>query len=234
MPLAPPDDRRRQETAARANQPVKAFATPKAWATWLERQPMAKAATSAVIGIFAVCVMCAFSACAPRPTPTKEASPSTATGEAASAPATRQEHLDSGAVYFQACAICHGKNGRGGRGPAVANSDYVLADRERLIRTVLAGVREPIHVNGVRWKTGEMLGWAETWDDFKIAAVLTYIRAALNDTLVTDCVPEDFEAGTWASCTSAPRAPEEIASDSVSVAEVAAVRIRLGLPPPSP
>ena len=184
-------------------------------------------------------------ACNPRPSPTTQVAPmnsgtttaSTATGEAAPVPApqpTRQVLLDSGAVYFQACAICHGKNGRGGRGPAVANSDYVLADRERLIRTVLAGVREPIHVNGVRWKTGEMLGWAETWDDFRIAAVLTYIRAALNDTLVTDCVPEDFEAGTWASCTSAPRAPEEIASDSVSVAEVAVIRALLGLPRPKP
>jgi mono/diheme cytochrome c family protein len=137
--------------------------------------------------------------------------------------------LDSGAVYFLNCAICHGKNGRGGRGPAVANSDYVMADRERLIRTVLAGVKEPIHVNGVRWKTGEMLGWAETWDDFKIAAVLTYIRAALNDTLVTDCIPEDIEAGTWASCTSTPRDPEDIAQDSVGVDEVAAVRRALGL-----
>ena len=141
---------------------------------------------------------------------------------------SRQILLDSGAVYFQACAICHGKNGRGGRGPAVTNSDYVMADRERLIRTVLAGVKEPIHVNGVRWKTGEMLGWAETWDDFKIAAVLTYVRA-LNDTLVTDCVPEDYEAGTWASCTSTPRDPAEMARDSIAVDEVAAMRRALGL-----
>lgn len=137
---------------------------------------------------------------------------------------TRQTLLDSGRVYFQACAICHGGNGRGGRGPAVANSDYVQGDRARLIRTVLDGVHEPIRVNGVRWKTGEMIGWRETWDDFKVAAVLTYIRAALNDSTVVSCIPEDFETGTWASCTLTPRAADDIARDSVSVRDVAEVR----------
>jgi mono/diheme cytochrome c family protein len=132
--------------------------------------------------------------------------------------------LDSGRVYFQACAICHGNNGHGGRGPTLANSDYVQGDRERLIRTVLDGVREPIRVNGVRWKTGEMLGWAETWPDFKIAAVLTYIRAALNDSTVVSCVNEDVNTGTWASCVTVPRPAAEIAADSVSVEEVSAVR----------
>jgi mono/diheme cytochrome c family protein len=132
--------------------------------------------------------------------------------------------LDSGRVFFQSCAVCHGKNGRGGRGPTLANSDYVQGDRERLIRTVLDGVREPIRVNGVRWKTGEMLGWAETWDDFKIAAVLTYVRAVLNDSLVTSCIPEDVESGTWASCNTTPRNPADIATDSVSVRDVAAMR----------
>src|SRR5690606_8858923 len=103
--------------------------------------------------------------------------------------------------------------------------DYVMADRTRLIRTVLEGVKDSIRVNGVRWRTGEMLGWGETWDDFKIAAVLTYIRAALNDSRVTNCVPEDFAAGVWASCESAPRTPEDIASDSIAVDEVTAVRV---------
>ncbi len=139
---------------------------------------------------------------------------------------SRQMLLDSGRVFFQACAICHGKNGRGGRGPAVANSDYVQGDRTRLIHTVLNGVKEPITVNGVRWKTGEMLGWRETWDDFKIAAVLTYITVALNDSTVTDCIPEDYEAGTWASCTVTPRSKADIARDSVAVSEVATARTK--------
>jgi mono/diheme cytochrome c family protein len=139
----------------------------------------------------------------------------------------RRTLIDSGRVYFQACAICHGKNGRGGRGPTLANSDYVQGDRAHLIRTVLDGVREPIRVNGVRWKTGEMLGWAETWDDFKIAAVLTYVRTVLNDSLVTACIPEDVESGTWASCTTTPRNAADIATDSISVREVASVRAML-------
>lgn len=150
--------------------------------------------------------------------------PVAASGSAHPFQASREMLLDSGRVYYQACAICHGGNGRGGRGPTVANSDYVQGDRTRLIRTVLDGVREPIHVNGVRWRTGEMLGWAEVWDDFRIASVLTYIRVAFNDSTVTACTPEDFETGTWASCTLVPRAAEEIAQDSVSVAEVAVLR----------
>jgi mono/diheme cytochrome c family protein len=142
---------------------------------------------------------------------------------------TRAMLIDSGRVYFQACAICHGKNGRGGRGPTLANSDYVQGDRTRLIRTVLDGLRDSIRVNGVRWKTGEMLGWAETWDDFKIAAVLTYVRTVLNDSLVTACIPEDVEAGTWASCNTAPRSSTEIATDSISVHEVVEMRSKLNL-----
>jgi mono/diheme cytochrome c family protein len=152
------------------------------------------------------------------------ASPSVPADWTDSARAPRAVLLDSGAAYFRACAVCHGFNGRGGRGPAVASSDYVMADRGRLIRTVLYGVRDSIRVNGVRWNTGEMLGWGETWPDFRIAAVLTYVRAALNDSLVTACVPEDAKAGTWASCEMTPRDPAAIAADSIAVEEVAAVR----------
>lgn len=152
-----------------------------------------------------------------------ETSPAVSVAETAPSP-TRKTLLDSGRVYFKACAICHGGNGRGGRGPAVANSDYAQGDRTRLIRTVLDGVHEPIRVNGVLWKTGEMIGWRDTWDDFKIAAVLTYIRAALNDSTVTACIPEDFETGTWASCTLIPRDAADIARDSVSLRDVADVR----------
>jgi hypothetical protein len=166
--------------------------------------------------------------CAPRPEdsrPEDTSSPAVALPDSLRVP--RAVLLDSGAVYFQACAICHGGNGRGGRGPAVANSDYVMGDRTRLIRSVLDGVRDSIRVNGVRWRTGEMLGWAETWPDFKIAAVLTYIRAALNDSLVVSCVPEDAATGTWASCESVARTPGDIAADSIAVHEVSAVRASL-------
>lgn len=145
--------------------------------------------------------------------------------------ATRAALRDSGAVLFRSCAICHGGNGRGGRGPTLANSDYVMGDRERLIRTVLFGVRDSIRVNGVRWKTGEMLGWADTYNDFQIAAVLTYVRTALNDSLVTSCIPEDIEAGTWASCNAVARNPSQIATDSISVQEVTEVRFKPNLRP---
>ncbi len=139
--------------------------------------------------------------------------------------------IDSGRIVFQTCAFCHGGKGQGGRGPNLANSDYVMGGRERLIRTVLEGVHNSIRVNGVRWKSGEMVGWAGTYDDFKIAAVLTYIRTALNDSLVTSCIPEDVETGTWASCKLVARNPEDIATDSISVREVAESRSKINLRP---
>jgi mono/diheme cytochrome c family protein len=171
-------------------------------------------------------------AMAPAPRVPPDSTPSRSITRPVSQEISRQTLLDSGRVYFQACGICHGFNGRGGRGPALVNSDYVQADRTRLIRTVLAGIQQPIRVNGVRWKTGEMLGWAETWPDFKIASVLTYIRVALNDSLVVSCIPEDYETGTWASCEKKARDATEIATDSVTVTEIAAQRAALGLPSP--
>ncbi len=144
-----------------------------------------------------------------------------------SAHAPRAVLLDSGAAYFQSCAGCHGPHGEGERGPALANADYLMADRARSIRVVLEGVFDSIRVNGEPWPGYGMPGFGDMMTDFEIAAVLTYIRAVLNDSLVVSCIPQDLDEGIFASCEKEPRTAGEIAVDSIAVSEVAAVRASL-------
>jgi mono/diheme cytochrome c family protein len=150
------------------------------------------------------------------------------------APDSRSVLIDSGIVVFESCAGCHGEggDGKGHGGPVLANSDYVMGGTKRLIATVLAGVNAPITVNGQSYPGGSMQGWAETYSDVAIAGVLTYIRGVLNDSLVTGCTANptnEFDV----TCTKVARTPQSRETDSVSVAEVAAVRDSLELPYPT-
>lgn len=140
----------------------------------------------------------------------------------------RQFLIDTGEVVFSNfCAGCHGTNGEGSRGPQLANSDYVMGSHERLITTVLAGNTDSIQVNGVWYPGGGMSSQASDIDDLGIAAILTYVRAVLNDSLVTNCVAiDDFSA----ECEKTERPAEDIAADSITVEAVAAVRDSLDLP----
>ncbi len=129
--------------------------------------------------------------------------------------------IDSGEVVFtEHCAGCHGEYGEGSRGPRLANSDYVMGSKERLIRTVLAGNADSLQVNGV-WYAGGGMPQHRYVSDLDIAAALTYIRVMLNDSLVTNCVAvDDFSA----TCDFNPRPQADIDTDSISVEMVAAVR----------
>ena len=87
--------------------------------------------------------------------------------------------LEKGAERFKAiCTMCHGPNGKGGSGPPLANSDFLMADRERSIRIQLQGLTDSIVVNGQPY-TLSMPPMGGT--NVEIAAVLTYVRNALND-----------------------------------------------------
>ena len=150
---------------------------------------------------------------------------------------TRQMLLDSGAVAYNSCSGCHGTSGEGGRGPVLANSDYVMGSKERIIRTVLNGLidSDTIVVNGDTIVGGGMPFWRSDVtpveeggiSDFNIAAILTYIRVTMNDSLVTGCT-HDPQAGTV--CTFEARSEADILSDSVSVEMVTAVRDTLAPP----
>jgi hypothetical protein len=142
----------------------------------------------------------------------------------------RSRLLDSGAVLYTNCAGCHGMNGEGGRAPPHANADFVMNNRQLVIRLVLRGNHEDprtidtLTVNGVPYAGGGMPGWADYLSNFQIASVLTYIRAVLNDSLVTNCNPNVLDANDFPVCVKTPRSAAAIAADSVAVWEVKAVR----------
>lgn len=56
-------------------------------------------------------------------------------------------------VYISNCASCHQKTGNGLEGafPPLAQSDYLLADKERAIQIAANGMDGPIVVNGVEY-----------------------------------------------------------------------------------
>lgn len=141
--------------------------------------------------------------------------------------------IDSGAAIFaNSCTGCHGSEGKGvaGSTPPLANSDFFMNNRRRVIEILLEGTTDSLLVNGVIY-TGEMpAGGGEEKTDFQIAAMLTYLRAVKNDSTVTSCQPYDpnnpatQDPEGFAICTKVARDPAVIAVDSVSVAEVKAIR----------
>jgi nitrite reductase (NO-forming) len=78
-------------------------------------------------------------------------------------------------VYSQTCFACHQAEGKGLAGvfPPLANSDYLMADKDRAIRAVTKGLSGEIMVNGVKYN-GVMPPVMLT--DDQIAHVLTYVR----------------------------------------------------------
>ena len=56
-------------------------------------------------------------------------------------------------LYQSYCTACHQANGEGlaGAFPPLANSDYMLADKNRAIKTVIGGLSGEIVVNGKKY-----------------------------------------------------------------------------------
>jgi len=79
-------------------------------------------------------------------------------------------------VFMQTCFVCHQPNGEGipGQIPPLAKSDFLMADRERLIRFVLRGNSGDVVVNGKKYN-GTMVALNNLSDD-EIANVVTYVR----------------------------------------------------------
>ncbi|MEX1099299.1 MAG: copper-containing nitrite reductase [Bacteriovoracaceae bacterium] len=89
---------------------------------------------------------------------------------------TYEEKMARGkTVYMRNCAACHQADGEGLEGafPPVANSDYLMADKERSIRVILEGLSGEITVNGVKY---DSVMPAMQLSDEDVASVLTYIR----------------------------------------------------------
>mgnify|MGYP003674487659 CR=1 FL=1 len=78
-------------------------------------------------------------------------------------------------VYMNLCFACHQLDGNGLPAvfPPLAKSDYMLADRDRAIRTVLKGLAGPVTVNGKTYNSA-MPPQEAVLTDRQVADVLTY------------------------------------------------------------
>lgn len=77
-------------------------------------------------------------------------------------------------VFLTSCFACHMANGEGLAGvfPPLAKSDYLAADKDRAIKTVIKGLSGPITVNG---KPYNNLMPPQDMSDDQAADVLTYV-----------------------------------------------------------
>jgi mono/diheme cytochrome c family protein len=97
-------------------------------------------------------------------------------------------------LYGSSCNACHGAHGEGESGPPLKHSDYLIAQRMRPVRILLMGLPNPIDtnlivVNGITHENQMFaIATASGWTNRQIAAVLTYVRAVMNDSTSTNCI----------------------------------------------
>ncbi|MBX3748847.1 MAG: nitrite reductase, copper-containing [Opitutaceae bacterium] len=90
---------------------------------------------------------------------------------------TKEMQIEKGKqVYMGLCFACHQADGKGlpGAFPPLANSDYMLADRDRAVRVVLKGLSGPVTVNGVTFNS-VMPPQEAVLTDQQVADVMTYV-----------------------------------------------------------
>ncbi|MBS0000565.1 MAG: PQQ-dependent sugar dehydrogenase [Cyclobacteriaceae bacterium] len=79
-------------------------------------------------------------------------------------------------VYDMYCMVCHMSNGKGapGMNPPLIDTEYVLGDKERLIKIILNGMSDPIEINGEIYQN--IMAPHSFLTDQQIADVLTFVR----------------------------------------------------------
>ena len=79
-------------------------------------------------------------------------------------------------VYKNVCITCHQADGGGvpTMNPPLIKTEYVLGDKTRLAHIVLAGLAEPIEINGDDYK--QHMPAQNYLTDQQVADVLTYVR----------------------------------------------------------
>jgi mono/diheme cytochrome c family protein len=105
-----------------------------------------------------------------RPAPKKPAAKAT-TDPAMAASITR-----GAVVYKNVCITCHQADGGGvpNMNPPLIKTQYVLGDKTRLAHIVLAGLAEPIEIDGDDYK--QHMPAQGYLTDQQVADVLTYVR----------------------------------------------------------
>ena len=106
-----------------------------------------------------------------RPTPAAKAKATPKADPAMAASLTR-----GAVVYKNVCITCHQADGGGvpNMNPPLIKTEYVLGDKTRLAHIVLAGLAEPIEINGDDYK--QHMPAQNYLTDQQIADVLTYVR----------------------------------------------------------
>jgi nitrite reductase (NO-forming) len=90
---------------------------------------------------------------------------------------TKELQVEKGKqIFMQTCFVCHQVDGKGIQNqiPPLAGSDFLMADSERAIRTVLQGLTGEVTVNGKQYN-GTMVTLNNLSDD-EIANVLTFVK----------------------------------------------------------
>jgi mono/diheme cytochrome c family protein len=68
------------------------------------------------------------------------------------------DSIEGKKVYELKCMVCHQPEGIGIEGifPTLANSDYLLSDKQRALRKVVHGFNDTVTVNGIIYKKHQM------------------------------------------------------------------------------
>ena len=95
-------------------------------------------------------------------------------------------------IYTSYCMSCHMENGEGLEDvyPPLAKSDYLMADRKRMIQQILYGATGPQKVNGKTYN-GEMTGFDLT--DTEVSDLSNYIRNSFGNKS-KEVTPEEVKA----------------------------------------
>lgn len=95
-------------------------------------------------------------------------------------------------TYATYCISCHMENGEGLEGvyPPLAKSDYMMADKKRMIQQILYGVNIPMKVNGKLYQA-EMIGFDLT--DQEVCDLANYIRNSFGNKGAA-IMPKDVKA----------------------------------------
>ena len=130
--------------------------------------------------------------------------------EAPGQPKSKQERMDRGQKIFAVvCAACHQPNGLGipDKFPPLAGSDFLNADKNRAIKTLINGRQGEIVVNGRRFNNSmPMLPLG----DEDIANALTFVYNSFGNSGKT-VSPEEIKALRGQPDTDAPGQAKEVA-----------------------
>jgi mono/diheme cytochrome c family protein len=95
--------------------------------------------------------------------------------------------------YMKACIECHQAAGSGVplTFPPLAGSEWVMGDRDTLLRIILCGLTGPIEVNGVEFN-GVMPGHSHVSDE-EIASIASFVRFTFGGIEERPITPEEVK-----------------------------------------